>query len=148
MTDVFNPVDLWVLPTPSFSRWFSQLDWYLNWQMCKGMAYGGLHLPSETHRLAEEYGFAVKAEASSKGGLQPPLLIAPSGRVPTKRCLVLDGADDPKSWLATISQHVSQLKSQEIRVFLPKGFNKTSAEKIWKAHDCKAHFTEDLEAVP
>jgi hypothetical protein len=141
---VFSAVDLWVFPSPRFSRWFTRLDWYLNWQMCKGLAYAGLHLPPETHRLADEYAVPLLA---APGVSQPPLLVAGLGRVPARRCLVLDGCEDFKSWVAQIKVQVKALHAQEIRVFLPTGVDLGEIKKYWAKQDCVAHFTMDLESA-
>lgn len=140
-----------MLPTPRHSRWFTHWDWYLNWQMCKGLGYGGLHLPPETHRVAEEYGVGVPRTASARGGTVPPLLIASQGRLPAAQCLVLDGADDLKSWLASARRLADDLRAADVRVYLPEDSTVKEAEKLWKSAagpdtPCTVHFTRDLEA--
>lgn len=138
------PSDLWVLPPPRFSRWFSHLDWYFNWQMCKGLAYAGLHLPSETYRVAEEYGVPV---ADSRGNGEGALLISCAGRAPAGRCLVLDGAGDLKSWLARIKDVAAGLNARQVRVFLPTGATLKETEKHWKKSDIEVQFSPDLETT-
>lgn len=135
------PCDLWVLPTPRFSRWFTHLDWYFNWQMCKGLAYGGLHLPAETYRVAEEFGVPVSERSES----EKPLLISCAGKVPAKSCLVLDSKGGLKEWLSEIKTLATTLKVSDVRVFLPTGTSVKDAEKIWKQTDFTVHFSPDLE---
>lgn len=137
-----TPFDLWVLPTPRQSRWFSQLDWYLNWQMCKGLAYAGLHLPAETYRVAEEYGVPVFPRDARTSSL---LLVASRGRVPSERCLVLECEDSLKDWLQTIRGHVERLGVTNVRVFLPTGMSVKDAQKSWKGADTVS-FVADLGA--
>lgn len=137
------PCDLWVVPTPRFSRWFTHLDWYFNWQMCKGLAYAGLHLPAETYRVAEEYGVPVRERKA--GG---PLLISCEGKVPARKCLVLDGAGTLSKWVTEIREAAESLQAKEVRVFLPSGATIKDAEKVWKNSDINVHFTPDLEPTP
>ncbi|NJL25506.1 MAG: hypothetical protein HC902_10270 [Calothrix sp. SM1_5_4] len=66
MQELTASCDLWVLPSPRYSHWLSRLDWYLNWQICKGLAYGGLHLPAELYRISEEYGVAVPSRPNHR----------------------------------------------------------------------------------
>ncbi len=143
--EAFAPVDLWALPTPGFSRWFTRLDWYMNWQMSKGLAYGGLHLPAETYRIAEQYDVSVpKAATPSASATLAPLLIDPFGRVPARRCLVVDGAGSLKVWLGEIAELSQRLQALEIRIFLPKEATLPDAEKAWRNYSIQAHFTTDL----
>jgi hypothetical protein len=138
------PCDLWVLPSPRVSRWFTYLDWYLNWQMCKGLAYSGLHLPAETYRVAEEYGVPMSERGADESA---PLLIASEGRVPAKKCLVLDSSGGMKEWLAKIRKVASQLGVTTVRIFLPSGADESEAKKHWKDNDITAVFHPDLETA-
>ena len=142
--DLLTPCDLWALPTPRHSRWFTQLDWYLNWQMCKGLAYPGLHLPDETHQVATEYGVALQDRPHNP---QAPLLVAPAGRVPAARCVVIDGAADPQGWLRAIAQVATSLQASSVRVFLPQGLTPAAAEKMWPSTQHNVSFTSDLEST-
>lgn len=145
-----TPCDLWVLPTPRYSRWFTRLDWYLNWQMCKGLAYGGLHLPAETYQTAEENGVPILPCLENIN--TSPLLVSSQGLIPANGCLVLEGADDPKKWLARIAQLAVQLSAKKLHVFLPTGVTISQAEKWWagKPSENKHHiqFSADLGANP
>ncbi|MBX3023231.1 MAG: hypothetical protein KF799_16270 [Bdellovibrionales bacterium] len=136
--------DLWVIPTPRYSRWFTHLDWYFNWQMCKGLAYGGLHLPAETYRVAEEYGVPVGAHKEGEGAL----LISCAGKVPAAKCLVLEGADSLREWLGSARDTAEKLQARDIRVFLPTGVSVKEAEKTWKKAAFDVHFSTDLESTP
>jgi hypothetical protein len=138
--------DLWVLPTPRQSHWFRRLDWHLNWQMCKGLAYSGLHLPSETRRVAEEYGFEIPRHREDK---TPPLLIGSEGRLPARMCLVIDAGNHLDKWFPQVIKQMEPMKVKTARVFLPTGASVREAKKIWKAKlDAEIEFTADLEAAP
>jgi hypothetical protein len=139
-----HPCDLWVVPHPDLSRWFARLDWYLNWQMCRGLAYVGLHLPMETLSVAEEHGLTVPVVHNSKS-----LLIGHCERVPAKMCLVLDGADQLREWLGRIAEQAAGLKVSSLHVFLPTGASMDAALSIWQdlGRDISAIFTSDLEST-
>lgn len=119
--------DLWIFPTPRASRWFARMDWYLNWQMCKGLAYAGLHLPADTLRVAGQHGVPVTQDVPPG-----PLLIIPGARVPTKKCLVLDDREEAlDGWLARAAEHARRLTAETARVFLPAGASVETAEATW-----------------
>ena len=139
---ILTPCDLWVMPTPRDSRWFARMDWYLNFQMCKGLAYGGLHLPAETYAVAQEHGLPVLSREEHS---HTPLLIAPSGRLPTERCVVIERTGELKEWLEKIHKLASGLKIKSLRIFLPKDCELTMAQKLWPESDEKVFFTTDLE---
>jgi hypothetical protein len=136
--------DLWIFPAPRASRWFARLDWYLNWQMCKGVSYAGLHLPEETYRVAETHGHALRVENLD----QPPLLVLPGARVPTKKCLVLDDFDAPlETWFGALAAHALSLRARTARIFLPTGRSLAEAEAAWaRIHsDLDVSFATDLD---
>lgn len=139
-----TPCDLWVLPAPRQSHWFRRLDWYLNWQMCKGLAYSGLHLPSEIYRVAEEHAQPLPRRTSGHKG-ETPLLVAADGRLPTRMCLVCPLASSLSEWLANVAEQLNGLKVERVRVFLPEGAKAGEAAKIWKSKsNHKVEFTMDL----
>ena len=136
--------DLWIFPAPRASRWFARLDWYLNWQMCKGISYAGLHLPDETYRVAEAHGLPLEVEAL----VSPPLLVLPGPRVPTKKCLVLDpGEADLEAWFRVMIDHARALRARSARVFLPTGRTLAEAESAWSrvSADVDVSFAVDLD---
>ena len=138
--------DLWIFPAPRASRWFARLDWYLDWQMCKGLSYGGLHLPEETYRVAEAHGQELNFTPLD----QPPLLVLPGSRVPAKKCLVLDDQDAPlETWFAAVAAQAERLKARTARIFLPTGRTLTEAEAAWDRvrAPLEVSFALDLETV-
>lgn len=137
--------DLWVLPPPRLSAWFPKIDWYLNWQMSKGLAYAGLHLPNETHRLAEEFDITLPEPINDP---PPPLLILNHGRIPAPKCVVLDVNSRLKGWLERVYEVSENLQAKSIHVFLPTKFEVSEAKEIWsdRFKDRKAKFSSDEEA--
>lgn len=141
-----NPCGLWVLPPPRLSAWFPLVDWYLNWQMSKGIAYSGLHLPNEVLRLAEDYEVELPMIKTAQ---QPaPLLILSHGRLPTDKCVVLDYLEDNENWLNQAHQISLDLDVKNVHVFLPAKVAKEQAAKIWGASfaNREARFSSDMEA--
>src|SRR5882757_1653589 len=78
--------DLWVLPPPSHSRWFAPIDWYLNWQLCKGLAHTPTKAPIELFRILEDSGLNIIMDPPLE---DPPLMVASVGRLPASKCVVL-----------------------------------------------------------
>lgn len=121
--------DLWVLPQAAHSRWFSRIDWYLNWQMTKGLAHQPLKASVELLRVMEETGVQFTAEFVTNA---TPLMVASLGRVNASQCVVIDFEDKLKPWLGKIHQLSSGLKPKRMRVFLPQGCDSKPAQEIWQ----------------
>lgn len=139
-----TPCDLWVLPPPRVSLWFARVDWYLNWQLSKGLAYAGLHLPIETHHLAEEYEVPLATAAVEN----PPLLVLSHGRIPADKCVVVDMTGKNKSWLEQVHQVAEGLQVKNLHIFLPAKLDKEEAKEVWSSQFAsrKARFSTDSEA--
>lgn len=147
-TDPFaGPCDLWVLPPPRASAWFSRVDWYLNWQLSKGIAYSGLHLPNEVLRLSEDY--EVPLPAPTPLPENAPLLVLSLGRLPSSKCTVVDSKTFGKAWLEQIHEICLNLDVKNVHIFLPAKMDLAEAKKTWSAKFAsrEARFTADAEAM-
>lgn len=144
MSDVFNSqADLWFFPPAKHSRWFSHFDWYLNWQMCKGSAHSGLHLPPETLTVAQEYNIPVPELSHG----QTPLMVSCEGLLPPKHCIVVDHPNPLDTWLSQIQEISQRLGAKKLHIFLPRGASQESATTSWKKLDSRidASFMSDKE---
>lgn len=137
-----QPCDLWVLPPPRASAWFSVIDWYLNWQMSKGLAYPGLHLPNEVLRLSEEY--EVPLPALKQTDASAPLLVLNHNRLPTAKCVVIE-SQPIEPWLKAAYAVALNLGADHLHVFLPSKTAATQAAEIWDRNfaGVRATFSED-----
>src|SRR4051812_13653439 len=79
--------DLWIIPPAAHSQWFARIDWYLNWQMSKGLAFQRQKPSVELFRIIESAGLNYLAEPESPS---TPLMIASAGKVGSERCVVID----------------------------------------------------------
>lgn len=122
-------MDLWVLPGPSKSQWFARIDWYLNWQMCKGLAFEKSRPSVELFRVLDEAGAQYTAHPSDP---QWPLMVISQGRIPCAKCVVLEHPSALKDWLRTIKALVQRLDLHSVRVYLPTGTSVADAAKIWQ----------------
>lgn len=136
--------DLWIVPQSSHSAWFSQLDWYLNWQMCKGLTHKPAVADAQMYRIAEAYEVKIDSAPLSKTA---PLLVATSPYLPAAQCLVLPYGGDLKQWLLEAKTIAFKMKCQSAQVFLPAGAQADKAEKTWigLSGECRANFTNDFE---
>ena len=136
--------DLWIVPPSHHSAWFAQLDWYLNWQMCKGLTHKPAVPDAQVYRLAEAYDVKVD---SSKLTKEAPLLIACRDLAPAAQCLVLPYTGDLKQWLVEAKTIAFKMKCESVQVFLPAGVSSDKAEKAWIGlnGECRAEFTNDFE---
>jgi len=137
--------DLWVFPPYRHSKWLAKMDWYLNWQMCKGLAHKGFHLPVETARVAAH--FEVNLPVTPSISQISPLLVLSQQRVPTKKCLVVNFTDNGKQWLETVGEQATQLSAKSLTVFLPESLDESQAKTIWskKFRDLEVNFISNRE---
>lgn len=144
---MFSPADLWIVPPPSHSAWFARLDWYLNWQMCKGSAYKAMPPAAELFRLLHENGIEMEAIPSNENA---PLLISAGRLTPAKQCVVLPYRTDLKEWLEEAKDIAMKLQVGTAQLFLPADAEVDKAEKIWSKieGECVAHFTADIQEHP
>lgn len=136
-----QPADLWVFPPPRASRWFSRMDWYLNWQMSKGLSYPGLHLPLEVLTIAESFDGDLPKARDRKA--DDPLLVISLGRLPAGKCVVVEGEDQFKPWLKKVFDLALKLNVSSVHVFLPAKVSLDQALKAWEPGSFTAGFTED-----
>jgi hypothetical protein len=122
-------MDLWVLPTPSESQWFARIDWYLNWQMCKGLAFEKARPSVELFRILEEGELQFEASVSDPSW---PLMVMSHGRIPCSKCMVIDPRGSLDGWLNRAFEQAQKLKVRSLRLFLPKNAEKSQAESLWR----------------
>jgi hypothetical protein len=139
--------DLWVLPPSAHSRWFARVDWYLNWQMSKGLAHTRMKPSVELFRVMEDAGIPIQPEPDFP---PMPLLVSSAGKVAAGRCVVVDYKNEMQDWLESIHELCSALKSKHARIFLPKGIGTGDAQKLWKKMaplDMQLEFSTDEEDI-
>jgi len=137
--------DLWVMPTAQHSAWFARLDWYLNWQMTKGLSYQRQKPSLELLRVMEMSDIAFGAHPEFGN---TPLMVASTGRLETDRCVVIAYGDDLKAWLGQVADLAEKLKAQKLRVYLPKGSAQSAARDHWKKlSDNQIEFATDEDAT-
>ncbi|MGZ3722278.1 MAG: hypothetical protein ACXVA9_05075 [Bdellovibrionales bacterium] len=127
-TSSVSDYDLWIIPPAAHSQWFARIDWYLNWQMSKGLAHQRQKPSVELFRVMEEAGIQFHSEPESPSA---PLMVASAGKVGSERCIVLDYKNDLKPWLQFIHQLCAGLHSKRALVYLPKGVNSAEAKTQW-----------------
>lgn len=144
MTDTIS--DLWVIPPPLRSSWFAKIDWYLNWQLCKGLAHGTRRAPVEILRVTEEHGLPWYPPPVADPN---PLMVLSKGRLPAIRCLVLEPGNSIKTWLTQVRFLAQQMNLHTLRVYLPTGTTITEANEVWRSFsssDLNIEFTADEDA--
>lgn len=145
---MFPGKDLWILPPPSHSRWVARVDWYLNWQICKGILHAAASVADRLQKLAQEYEVDVPGRFGGAALDVAPLLISSRGLIPAARAVVLGQPEE--RWLARAKAVAVGLGATEISVFLPRAALRDRAEAEWlrlPGH-CEAHFVEEEEEVP
>lgn len=142
---MLSKTDLWIVPPSQHSAWFAHLDWYLNWQMCKGLVHRTATPDAQVFMLAKEYEIPVSSSTVSE---KSPLLISCGTLVPAKSCLVLPFKGDLKEWLIEAKTIAFKLMCANVHIFLPAGSETDKAEKAWSklSGECTVTFFEDTEA--
>lgn len=125
-----DTADIWFFPPAKHSHWFAKVDWYLNWQLCKGLDYTGLHLPKEVVQVAEQYEVDIPAASPSPRG--SPLLVAAHGRLPTSHVVVMHNPGALGEWLKDVAAVSAGLNAKRIRVFLPASVTQGMATSTWE----------------
>ena len=139
-------MDLWVLPLPAQSQWFSRVDWYLNWQMCKGLAHEKSKPSVELFRVMEEGGVQFQPTPTDP---KWPLMVISNGRIPAGKCVVIEKSKTLKDWLEQVASVAQNLHAQTLRVFLPSDSSPAEARKILKDlknSQINIEFTSDEDA--
>ena len=141
---MFSKTDLWVVPQASQSAWLGRLDWYLNWQLCKGSAHVPQRPSAEMLRLAKAYDIPIPDLEVTEVA---PLMVACEDLVPARTCLLMPYSGQLKVWLKQISTIANGLGVRSLDVFLPTGTTVANAEKAWSSLDAQqeAQFIADYE---
>ncbi len=140
-------MDLWVLPPPTKSAWFAKIDWYLNWQMSKGLSHVSPRASAELLQLTSENGMDFIEPPMDKTA---PLMVISNGRIPAQKCVVIDFTKSLKAWLTSVHRLSELLQVENLRVFLPPGSTPTEAQEIWRSCSTKninIEFSPDEDAA-
>lgn len=104
--------DLWILPHPEVSAISRSVDWYLNFQMSRGLQNKPRRRSDTLESLLRTIKWALPATMEPS---ESPLLIAASGRLPAQWVLM------PSRWTTNLEflHQAAPLKPQRVRLFLP-----------------------------
>lgn len=109
----FQPgADLWLVPPPSVSGWGRQIDWYLNFQISRGLDTRPQKRAKSLDQFLEKIQWSLPASYISNDA---PLLISSEGRLQARWVLL------PNQWQSPLEmfRQALPLRPQKIRVFLP-----------------------------
>jgi hypothetical protein len=130
-----GPSDLWILPPPASSNWFARIDWYLNWQLSKGLTHSSARPSMDLLRIMEA-GELSPVEVPMPAN--PPLMVISMGRIAATKCVVVKLGEKPEQWFSRLAQVIEQLSARHVNIFLPSGISVGQAEKIWRSQRSKA----------
>jgi hypothetical protein len=120
---------LWVLPTPGHSAWFAKIDWYLNWQMTRGLTHEARQPSTTLMRLTREHGLPDPIPAVTS---PVPLMVSARGRVAAEQCVVIGEPENLSDWLKRVHQLIQALNHSSARIHLPTGASRPKADELWK----------------
>ncbi len=136
--------DLWVIPNLKESAWSSRINWYLNFLLTRS----DLRVPkslSDNLRSVLAETEMYKHNSSEGSSLRDELLIASHIYLPNQWTLVRTQWDNVNTACQSIVSVSRQLKSNQIRVFLPQGLNSTDFAKAWQVVSVESQI--DLQIV-
>lgn len=135
--------DIWFVPPSSDSAWFSRLDWYLNWQMCKGQAHETAIPAAELFRIGEDHNLKIISPKPLPASA--PLMVSGAGLIPAKTCVMLPYKGELKDWLEKAKAVAFDFQAVSARVYLPNGATTAKAVGYWEklTGTCTAEFIED-----
>ncbi len=120
--------DLWICPDPLNSRWSAKIDWHLNHQIQKGLAYKTQPMGAEVKGLLYESQMSwsdIQAASDS-------LMIASSFQLPARWTLVLPWNGQLQKWVQLVFQHWKKLGQPQFRIFLPQNLATADFIREWQ----------------
>lgn len=114
--------DLWIMAIPSDSHWSRQVDWYLNFQISRGLQTKIPERSMNLEKLLHDVQWTLPESFIAK---ENPLLIAAAGRLPARWVLLPQTFDVSLSFL----EKASQLQPGTVRLFLPPSIAKMPLPK-------------------
>jgi len=106
--------EIWVIPPPAESAWAARIDWYLNFQISRGLASKPSSRSSVIEKLLSNIKWTLPLDFKVD---HASLLIAPMGRVPANWILIPEAWNNEEHLL----RQLKDLKSAKIRIFPPAG---------------------------
>lgn len=138
----YNPgADLWILPPQKSSRWFTRIDWYLNFQLIKASRHHTANITSELKELTTECELPeVKIVINDHRQMvySPKLL-------PNKWVVVIEESQDFHKWIKEIYLVWKNLNESSLRVFLPPDKSMADFNKNWLMHSRNEEITVVLD---
>lgn len=134
---------LWILPPPSESAWSTRIDWYLGFQLRRGLPHRRFDFSSDMRQLMEAYEETLPKIPRTD---ESPLMIASENLLPNHQTVMIpQTATENKEWVTTCHRVWKGLGSPATRIFLPKSISRPDFEKAWpKSHSCSSEDTIEL----
>jgi hypothetical protein len=138
-----NPgADLWIVAHLELSHWTAELDWYLNFQLCKASR----HQSAKTMGFLNEVTQMTELDKFELPSLNnAPLMIPSEMLLPNKWVVVMPGTTNFESWIKDIFKVWSDLNRPSLRVFLPPGLSSGAFQQAWIQHISVQDFTVVLD---
>lgn len=122
-------VDVWVLPTATFSEWTKKLDWPLNLQISKAANYLGKKISPELMAIVQQNEIKIDVTEPEKKNL----IIACEGLIPANRVVVVPG-DTWEAWSKAAVKMWQDLNQPSARFFLPVFAKWDKVKSSWPSH--------------
>jgi hypothetical protein len=120
--------ELWIVPGFEYCHLTRQIDWYLNFQLGRGLPHRPPPLSKELTDVARKWDFDPP---EFKIDPQAPLMIASRDLLPNDKTILIPYEEPVKTWAQAIYKIWVDLQKPSLRVFLPDGVPPASFEASW-----------------
>lgn len=135
--------DVWIVADPATSKWTRKIDWYLGFQVMKAAVHEPREIPAELKSILEKEEMDPVRVPTLKSSA--PLMVASSGRLPTKMTVVVPYKDDLAEWAKKCHGIWQNLNCPPLRVFLPDFTNSKAFISAWPSQKQES---ARIEVVP
>lgn len=135
--------EVWVVANPAVSKWTRKIDWYLGFQIMKASVHEPREISPELKTILEKEEMEpvpVSTQSSSA-----PLMVASTGRLPTKMAVMVPYENDVADWAEKCHSVWQKLNCPLLRVFLPDTVTPKSFVSAWPA---QSRGSARVEVVP
>lgn len=120
---------LWILPSLTESGWSTRIDWYLGFQLRRGLPHRRFDFSSDMRQLMEAYEETLPKIPRTE---ELPLMIASENLLPNHQTVLIPSKPtDGAEWVKSCKRVWKGLGSPITRIFLPKSISGTEFEKTW-----------------
>lgn len=117
-----------MIPPLDKSAWSTRIDWYLGFQLRRGVPHKRFEFSNDIRQLMESYEAPLPRIPRLDSA---PLMVASETRLPNHQTVLIPEADSTQEWAKSCHRIWRGLGRPPTRVFLPKGVTRDQFERAW-----------------